>query len=74
MLSDGIMERHAEEQMTVTDVAQLLLQSIDFHPESSAGKARGNGNGAPAEDDYPATKEEAETTGMPAGPGDAKTT
>jgi hypothetical protein len=75
MLSDGIMERHAEEQMTVRDVAQLLLQSIDFHPESSTGKARGNGNGARVgADDYPATKEEHETTGTPAGPGDAKTT
>jgi hypothetical protein len=75
MLSDGIMERHAEEQMSVRDVAQLLLQSIDFHPESSTGKARGNGNGTRAEGDSPATKEEAEATGTPAGPGgDAKTT
>ena len=75
MLSDGIMERHAEEQMTVRDVAQLLLQSIDFHPESSTGKARGNGNGARAEGDSPATKEEADATGTAAGPGgDAKTT
>jgi Fe-S oxidoreductase len=29
MLSDGITERHADEQMSVRDVAQLLLQSLD---------------------------------------------
>jgi Fe-S oxidoreductase len=29
MLSDGITERHADEEVSVRDVAQLLLQSID---------------------------------------------
>jgi Fe-S oxidoreductase len=76
MLSDGVMERHAEEQMAVRDVAQLLLQSIEFHPESSAAKARDGGNGGRAGDGdgYPATEETSETTGTPAGPGDPKTT
>jgi len=46
MLADGITERHADEQMVVKDVAQLLLQSIEFHPESSAAKSNGNGNGS----------------------------
>jgi Fe-S oxidoreductase len=43
MLSDGITERGADEQMQVKDVATLLLQSIEFHPESSI--AAGNGDG-----------------------------
>ncbi|MGH2752914.1 MAG: (Fe-S)-binding protein [Actinomycetota bacterium] len=69
MLADGITERHADEQMVVKDVAQLLLQSIEFHPESSAAKAsNGNGNG------YPATKPEEEMTGKAAGPDDPQTT
>jgi hypothetical protein len=29
MLSDGITERHADERVSVRDVAQLLLQSVD---------------------------------------------
>ena len=47
MLSDGITERHADENMQVRDVAQILLESIEFHPESSAAKngAGSNGNG-----------------------------
>ncbi|MDQ3964017.1 MAG: heterodisulfide reductase-related iron-sulfur binding cluster [Actinomycetota bacterium] len=57
MLSDGITERGADEQMAVRDVAQLLLQSIEFHPESSAGKANGDGDG------YPATTPPDEMTG-----------
>jgi Fe-S oxidoreductase len=44
MLSDGIMERKAEDRIAVRDVAQILLESIQFHPESSA--AKGNDNGA----------------------------
>jgi Fe-S oxidoreductase len=43
MLADGITERGADDRMEVKDVAQLLLQSIEFHPES--GAAGGNGNG-----------------------------
>jgi len=43
MLSDGVTERHKDDVMKVRDVAQILLQSIDFHPNSSAGS---NGNGA----------------------------
>jgi Fe-S oxidoreductase len=29
MLSDGITERHADEQMSVQDIAQILLESVD---------------------------------------------
>ena len=68
MLSDGITERHADEQMAVRDVAQILLESIDFHPESSVvangngnGHANGNGNG------YPATEAPEEMSDEPEG-------
>ena len=44
MLSDGVTERKADDRMKVKDVAQLLLASIEFHPESSAAKANGNGH------------------------------
>jgi Fe-S oxidoreductase len=40
MLSDGVTERHADEKMAVKDVAQLLLSSIESHPEST-GQAVG---------------------------------
>ena len=46
MLSDGVSERKADDRMKVRDVAQLLLASIEFHPESSAAKANGNGEGS----------------------------
>jgi Fe-S oxidoreductase len=29
MLTDGVQERHADEQMSVRDVAQLLLASVE---------------------------------------------
>ena len=45
MLSDGVTERKADDRIKVRDVAQLLLESIEFHPDSSAAKANGNGNG-----------------------------
>ena len=67
MLSDGITERHADSQMAVRDIAQILLESIEFHPDSSVGS---NGNG----DGYPATKETGEMTGTSAGPNDPQTT
>jgi len=35
MLNDGITERKADQEMVVRDVAQILLESIEFHPESS---------------------------------------
>jgi Fe-S oxidoreductase len=57
MLSDGIQERHADEQMRVRDVAQILLESIEFHPDSSAAKANGNGNGRSSGERTPATQE-----------------
>jgi Fe-S oxidoreductase len=41
MLSDGVQERHAEDDVAVRDVAQLLLESIEFHPDSSAARANG---------------------------------
>lgn len=71
MLSDGIQDRHADAQMAVRDVAQILLESIEFHPESSAG-SNGNGNGH--SDDYPLTKDAEETTGEAVGPGAPGTT
>ena len=78
MLADGVTERHADEQMVVRDVAQILLQSIEFHPDSSAatgnGNGSGNGNGHGSQDDYPATKETEEMTGTAAGPDDPATT
>lgn len=51
MLSDGITERGADDRMAVRDIAQLLLSSIEFHPESSVAQAsngnrNGNGNGS----------------------------
>ena len=67
MLSDGVTERHADSEMAVRDIAQILLESIEFHPESSAG---GNGNG----EEYPATKETEEMSGTAAGPTDPQTT
>ncbi len=48
MLSDGVTERHADEDMRVRDVAQILLESIEFHPASGAATGNGNGNGYPA--------------------------
>ena len=33
MLSDGVTERHADDQMSVRDVAQLLLESVDQQPK-----------------------------------------
>jgi Fe-S oxidoreductase len=72
MLADGITERHADEQMVVKDVAQLLLQSIEFHPESSAAKS--NGNGSNGNGDYPATQTEEEMSGKAVGPDDPQTT
>ena len=80
MLADGVTERHADEQMVVRDVAQLLLQSIGFHPESSAGRyghgsnghRTGNGNGSA--EDYPATQDTEDMTGQPVGPDDPQTT
>ena len=50
MLSDGVTERGAGDRMAVRDVAQLLLESIELHPDSSAGKRSGNGHGAPGTD------------------------
>jgi hypothetical protein len=53
----------------VKDVAQLLLQSIEFHPDSTVAK-NGNGNGQ----EYPSTQEVEEMSGTPAGPSDPQTT
>jgi Fe-S oxidoreductase len=62
MLSDGITERHADENMRVRDVAQILLESIDFHPESAVARnGNGNGNG------YPATEAPEEMSDTPEG-------
>jgi hypothetical protein len=45
MLSDGITERHADEQMQVQDVAQILLHSIEFGAPETRPAQGGNGNG-----------------------------
>ena len=45
MLSDGVTERGADGDMAVRDVAQILLESIEFHPESSAAATTNGGNG-----------------------------
>ena len=45
MLADGITERHADEQMQVQDVAQILLHSIEFGAPETRGEPSGNGNG-----------------------------
>lgn len=70
MLTDGVDERHASEDMVVRDVAQILLESIELHPDSSAG---GNGNGHSSRDDFPATKESGDMTGRTTGPDDPQT-
>jgi Fe-S oxidoreductase len=77
MLSDGITERHADDDMRVRDVAQILLESIEFHPESAAGakasNGNGNGNGSVAASDgaqnggYPATEAPDEMSDAPEG-------
>jgi len=74
MLADGVTERKADDQMIVRDVAQLLLQSIEFHPESSAAQNGNGSNGHGETDDYPGTEETEEMTGKAAGPGDPQTT
>ena len=50
MLSDGITERKADDRMKVRDVAQILLESIEFRPPDEPAAANGNGNGQHAED------------------------
>ena len=64
MLSDGIQERHAAEDVGVHDVAQILLQSIEFHPDSSVAT---NGNGGSDGQEYPNTRPEEETSGRVVG-------
>ncbi|HYI45395.1 MAG TPA: (Fe-S)-binding protein [Actinomycetota bacterium] len=77
MLSDGVNERKAEDKMQVRDVAQLLLQSIEFAPSDEPSS---NGNGSNGHDsngngqDYPATEEQEEISGSAKGPGDPGTT
>jgi Fe-S oxidoreductase len=39
MLSDGVNERNASEQMVVRDVAQILLESVEGSPPSSSPSA-----------------------------------
>jgi Fe-S oxidoreductase len=45
MLADGITERHADEQMQVQDVAQILLHSIEFRASETEPANAGDGNG-----------------------------
>ena len=69
MLSDGIDERHASEEMVVRDISQILLESVEYQPGPDAGRD-GNGNGP----GYPATKETEDMGGTAAGPDDPGTT
>ena len=46
MLSDGITERKADDRMKVRDVAQILLESIEFRPSDEPVASNGNGNGS----------------------------
>jgi Fe-S oxidoreductase len=39
MLADGVQERHADADIKVRDLAQILLASVELHPESSAAQA-----------------------------------
>jgi hypothetical protein len=45
MLTDGVDERHAGENMVVRDVAQILLESVELQPDAEAS-ANGNGQSA----------------------------
>ena len=69
MLSDGIDERHASEEMVVRDISQILLESVEYQPGPDAGRD-GNGNGP----GHPATKETEDMGGTAAGPDDPGTT
>ncbi|HEX2051572.1 MAG TPA: (Fe-S)-binding protein [Actinomycetota bacterium] len=51
MLADGIDERHASERMSVRDVAQILLQSIELRADAATGD--GNGSRPAAAEDTP---------------------
>ncbi len=73
MLSDGVTERHADDRMQVRDVAQILLQSVQYAPDTAVA---GDGDGASGDgaEGYPATKPAEEMTGTAAGPEDPATT
>ena len=75
MLSDGVDERHASENMVVRDVAQILLDSIEMAPSKAAGSStNGDRNGHGANDDFPATKDTEDMSGTATGPDDPQTT
>jgi Fe-S oxidoreductase len=42
MLSDGVNERNASEQMVVRDVAQILLESVEGSPPTSSASGSGH--------------------------------
>ena len=44
MLSDGVTERNADDRMKVRDVAQILLESIEFRSSDEAAASNGNGS------------------------------
>lgn len=78
MLADGITERGADDKMIVRDVAQLLLQSVQFEAEAAATGNGGGGDGGPdaggEPGDYPITKDQEEMSGEQLGPGTETTT
>jgi Fe-S oxidoreductase len=66
MLSDGIDERHASEDMVVRDISQILLESIECRPTGAPNDGEGDG--------HPATKGTEDMTGSATGPEDSATT
>jgi len=40
MLSDGVTERHADSEMSVQDIAQLLLRSVEEQRDGEAEETR----------------------------------
>lgn len=68
MLSDGIDERHASENMAVRDLAQILLESVELEPGASAET---NGNGSKTE--APAKKGDRLAAWLDLSPGDDTT-
>ncbi|MDQ3954647.1 MAG: heterodisulfide reductase-related iron-sulfur binding cluster [Actinomycetota bacterium] len=60
MLSDGVTERHGDEDMAVQDLAQILLQSVEY--EGDPEVVGTNGNGHSSGDEYPGSREADEVT------------
>jgi Fe-S oxidoreductase len=55
MLSDGISERNAEERMSVRDISQILLESVESNGNEHGRRADEKAGGEPTQDE-PVTK------------------